>query len=194
MDKWQKQIHPLTSKSKFKKNFKIKALQTSPFETVLGAFRRKEQLKELFNGKSHLRKRSFSGFENNEDRESEWIYDDNDLSNSLTSELLHYQKHYAEFKQNEANGLAATAKYLLSKKRNQKSENLRDRRASKNRVLRFDVHEKLMNFMAPLLKENEETQRIKMVLFGEKKDSHSEKSKIPKQNTSFEEDRDVELI
>ena len=246
----------MTSKSKYKKNFRIKALQTSPFATVLGGFRRKKQLLDLYDGRSLLKKRSGQVFENSDNEnqdhiksESEeqdfseterdlgfgdenekmtsenegidqtpkgkehsqennkksqnkapiqWFYDDNDLPNSLTAELLHYQKHFSEFDQKEESGLATTAKYLLNRRKKEKKvkDVGRDRRASKNRVLRFEVHEKLMNFLAPVKREEVEGERVRMVLFGEKeRESDRRKERdAGKEAEEPEEPEDVQLV
>ena len=245
----------MTSKSKYKKNFRIKALQTSPFATVLGGFRRKKQLLDLYDGRSLLKKRSAQLFENSDNENEddikseseeqdfseterdlgfgdeddkmasendgitktlkanehskennettqnkvpvEWFYDDNDLPNSLTAELLHYQKHFSEFDQKEESGLATTAKYLLNRRKKEKKgkgkDEGRDRRASKNRVLRFEVHEKLMNFLAPVKREEVEGERVRMVLFGEK-ERVSDRRKERGVGKEVEEPEDVQLV
>jgi len=82
----------------------------------------------------------------------EEIYNDEEFYITLFREMLQKQAHN-EAQQTNENGEFLednTRLYLKNRQLRSKPKKDVDRRASKNRKLRFDVHPKLMNFMAPI--------------------------------------------
>ena len=98
------------SKTKtFKKNFKLKKNEESPFEFVMNSFERKSKLRSVYS------KRSGSILGKRADFETEfWNYDDNNFGNDLLREILHYSKNYKGILEKEDLQFQNTAKYLQS--------------------------------------------------------------------------------
>ncbi|EAR84833.2 apoptosis antagonizing transcription factor (macronuclear) [Tetrahymena thermophila SB210] len=105
--------------------------------------------------KSQLKRTSFrilgrdiSNVQKETDQE---IFDDSDLYHELLKE---YMTEIEENKEVGEDGLLfdSTRLYLLERKLKQqeKKQKIVDRRASKSRKIRFDVHQKLVNFMNPI--------------------------------------------
>jgi len=81
----------------------------------------------------------------------EEIYNDEEFYITIFREML--QKQAQNEAQNNESGeflVENTRLYLKNRQLRSKPKKDVDRRASKNRKLRFDVHSKLMNFMAPI--------------------------------------------
>jgi protein AATF/BFR2 len=81
------------------------------------------------------------------EEEDENIYDDSDFYEFLLKEFFNSQE--IDDSQNTNNRYDLTIQYLLNRKNKIKSNKKIDQKASKNRKLRFDVHEKIVNFMTP---------------------------------------------
>jgi hypothetical protein len=79
--------------------------------------------------------------------DDENIYDDSDFYEFLLKEFFNSQE--IDDSQNMTNRYDLTMQYLINRKNKLKSNKKIDQRASKNRKLRFDQHEKIMNFMTP---------------------------------------------
>lgn len=97
------------------------------------------------------------------------IYDDADFYQLLLKELVDQRSSDAGAGANGANGDVPTVRWTaVSEAKNRKQV---DRRASKGRKLRFAVHEKLQNFMAPEDRRNWEEEAIDRLfgtLFGQR--------------------------
>jgi len=75
------------------------------------------------------------------------IYDDSDFYEYLLKEFFNSQE--IDDSQNMTNRYDLTMQYLINRKNKLKNNKKIDQKASKNRKLRFDQHEKIMNFMTP---------------------------------------------
>lgn len=75
------------------------------------------------------------------------IYDDSDFYEFLLKEF--FNTHEIDDSQNMTNRYDLTMQYLINRKNKLKNNKKVDQKASKNRKLRFDQHEKIMNFMTP---------------------------------------------
>lgn len=123
--------------------------------TPLGQTQKAMQQFEGLLYKSQLKRTSFRilGKElTNLQRETDpEIYDDTDIYHELLKE---YMTEIEENKEVGEDGLLfdSTRLYLLERKLKQqeKKQKLVDRKASKSRKIRYDVHSKLLNFMNPL--------------------------------------------
>ena len=101
------------------------------------------------------------------EEEDDNIYDDSDFYEFLLKEFFSSQE--LEESQNLSNRYDLTMQYLLNRK-NKFKENKKDQKATKNRKLRFDQHDKIMNFMTPEPNLNElGRDEIVASLFGGKK-------------------------
>ncbi|KAI8149031.1 apoptosis antagonizing transcription factor-domain-containing protein, partial [Fennellomyces sp. T-0311] len=101
---------------------------------------------------------------NNYDME---IFDDNDFYQQLLRELI--EARMVDTDDPIAQGMRWAARKAAESK---KKKRVVDRRASKGRKLRFDVHEKLQNFMAPIPAgtwHDEMTEELYSSLLGQKK-------------------------
>ncbi|XP_058121948.1 protein Aatf [Anopheles ziemanni] len=87
------------------------------------------------------------------------IYDDSDFYHQLLRELIEYKTNTTDSPQEMANKLAE-----LQKMRNKMKKSV-DTRASKGRKIRYVVHNKLVNFMAPV-QDYDWTDGAKDELFG----------------------------
>ena len=109
MEKWQKNVYGEKEKGtkKFKKNFRLKKSEESPFNFVLNAFERKAKLRTVYSkrGVEMLSKRDSFEF---------WNYDDNNLGNDLLREILHYSKNYKGLDNSQGLQFQNTAAYLKS--------------------------------------------------------------------------------
>lgn len=97
------------------------------------------------------------------------IYDDADFYQLLLKELVDQRSSDAGAGANGANGDVPTVRWTAVSEA--KTRKLVDRRASKGRKLRFTVHEKLQNFMAPEDRrswEEEAIDRLFGTLFGQR--------------------------
>ena len=90
----------------------------------------------------------FEGLENLDQDYNEDIYDDNDLLQELMRSSLE-QKNEQNGNDEENSLFETTRQYLFERKLKNEEKRTKDvdRRASKNRKLRYDVHAKLINFM-----------------------------------------------
>lgn len=98
------------------------------------------------------------------------IYNDTDFYNYLLKEFISNKEDNFEEEMGQGNRFDLTLQYLMNRNKNKK-ENKVDRRASKNRKLRFDKHEKLINFMVPITNNFINTGRDEIVksIFGIKR-------------------------
>ena len=137
------------------------------------------------------------------------IFNDSDFYNFLLKEfLLNNEKEIDETNYTEKkdkNGLVEgrydlTMRYILNK--NSKLKKNVDTKASKNRKIRYDKHEEIINFMVPMLNTKEISGRNIIVnsLFGTKKlninlDNNNEnKEEEEKREVKKLEENDIELI
>ena len=138
------------------------------------------------------------------------IFNDNDFYNFLLKEfLLNNEKeiddtNYVEKK--DENGLVEgrydlTMRYILNK--NSKIKKNVDTKASKNRKIRYDKHEEIINFMVPSINDKEISGRSVIInsLFGTKKlninlDNNNEnvKEEEEKREAKKLEENDIDLI
>ena len=138
------------------------------------------------------------------------IFNDNDFYNFLLKEfLLNNEKeiddtNYVEKK--DENGLVEgrydlTMRYILNK--NSKIKKNVDTKASKNRKIRYDKHEEIINFMVPSINDKEISGRNIIInsLFGTKKlninlDNNNEnvKEEEEKREAKKLEENDIDLI
>ena len=137
------------------------------------------------------------------------IFNDNDFYNFLLKEfLLNNEKEIDEtnyVEKKDKNGLVEgrydlTMKYILNK--NSKLKKNVDTKASKNRKIRYDKHEEIINFMVPMINTKEISGRNIIInsLFGTKKlninlDNNNEnKEEEEKREVKKFEENDIELI
>jgi protein AATF/BFR2 len=101
------------------------------------------------------------------------IYDDSDFYEFLLKEFFNSQE--IDDSQNMTNRYDLTMQYLINRKNKLKNNKKIDQKASKNRKLRFDQHEKIMNFMTPEPNLNEiGRDEIINSLFGGKRNKNKE--------------------
>ena len=126
--------------------------------------------------------------ENEEDYDfDKEIYNDVDFYNFVLKDfLLSNEKEIDSTEYDNSNRMDLTMKHILN--RQEKTKKNVDTKASKNRKIRFDKHEKIINFMTPQINLNEAIGRDIIVnsLFGIKK-------KIDKKNEE-EIENDVDII
>ena len=119
---------------------------------------------EKINNEKLLGRKRISEEEYDYDKE---IYNDIDFYNFLLKEfLLNNEKDIENDKLDSENRYDLTMKYILNKKAKVK-KNV-DTKASKNRKIRYDKHEKIINFMVPQINTKESIGRDIIVnsLFG----------------------------
>jgi protein AATF/BFR2 len=80
------------------------------------------------------------------------IYNDNDFYSYLLKEFIS-NKEDVNTNDSANSRYDLTLQYLLNRQKEKKNKNV-DTRASKNRKLRFDKHEKIINFMVPMPNHN----------------------------------------
>lgn len=124
---------------------KLKLLQSSVTEQVDAVLANKERIL----ARAHLRRDdanvlgadvALRGAEGSADERDEETFDDSEFYSQLLKSFV---------EANAANGGAALDATVAAKRRKAKRRKTVDRRASKGRKLRYTVHEKLVNFMAP---------------------------------------------
>ncbi|KAL4487102.1 hypothetical protein ABPG72_001554 [Tetrahymena utriculariae] len=143
--------------------------------------------------KSQLKRTSFrilgrdiSNVQKETDQE---IYDDSDLYHELLKE---YMAEIEENKEVGEDGLLfdSTRLYLLERKLKQqeKKQKIVDRRASKSRKIRFDVHQKLVNFMNPIDNKDllEGRNEIIKCLFGKFENQEDENQQQQNESNQYE--------
>ena len=133
------------------------------------------------------------------------IFNDSDFYNFLLKELLANNEKEIEIseKKLDENGIEEgrydlTMKYLLN--RNNKIKKNVDTKASKNRKIRYDKHEQIINFMVPEVNNEEITGRNIIInsLFGTKKlninlEGDAKENEEKRENRKIEEN-DIDLI
>ncbi len=135
------------------------------------------------------------------------IFNDNDFYNFLLKEfLLNNEKEIDDSKyveKKDENGLVEgrydlTMRYILN--RNTKLKKNVDTKATKNRKIRYDKHEEIINFMVPQNNDKQINGRNIMInsLFGTKKLNvdldNNKKEEQEKRETEKLEENDIELI
>jgi protein AATF/BFR2 len=147
-----------------------------------------EHLKtNLKNNYESLRKKTMKKtFESQEEEFDESIYNDSEFYNYLLKEFISNKEEF-EGVDNSSSRMDLTLQYLLNRNK-QKSAKGCDTKASKNRKIRFDKHEKLINFMVPLTNHmmNPGRQEIIKSIFGGSKKS--------KDLVNSEDIEDIDLI
>lgn len=155
------------------------------------------------NNNQLLGRKRFSAEEYEYDKE---IYNDTDFYNFLLKEfLLNNEKeiddnNYVE--KRDENGLVEgrydlTMKYILN--RNTKTKKQVNNKTTKNRKIRYDKHEEIINFMIPENNTKEISGRNIMInsLFGTKKlniDLNEDKKEVEKREAEKLEENDIDLI
>ena len=138
------------------------------------------------------------------------IFNDNDFYNFLLKEfLLNNEKEIDEtnyVEKKDKNGLVEgrydlTMRYILNK--NSKLKKNVDTKASKNRKIRYDKHEEIINFMVPMINTKEMSGRNIIInsLFGTKKlninldnNNNENKEEEEKREVKKLEENDIDLI
>ena len=160
-------------------NIKLTQSQKSPFVLVEESLARPEKIFKVYQPKPEdlavLAKRSDSP---NEYADS--IYEDSQMIHELTKELLMIGK---AFKAEMQEGLLFknTEEYLKQRlARKEKVKRDIDHGARKDKRVKFDVHEKLMNFMAPAANEDIWENRDEFIanLLGRKREGESKKKQV----------------
>jgi protein AATF/BFR2 len=133
----------------------IKTNINNNYESVRNNSRKKNPTERILGKKT-------ASFTKETDKE---IYNDDDFYNFLLKEFVSNKQD--EDKTDPANRYDLTLQYIMNKNKNKKNKNV-DTRASKNRKLRFDKHEKLINFMVPLVNHEINSGRNEIIksLFG----------------------------
>ena len=105
-------------------------------------------------------KSTSSGDENNDDKEHDVeIFDDDDFYHQLLRELIERKT------EDVTDPLLLGQKWLQIQKMRNKIKKKVDTKASKGRKTRFDIHAKLVNFMAPVFVESVLSDDAKTELF-----------------------------
>ena len=134
------------------------------------------------------------------------IFNDSDFYNFLLKEfLLNNEKEIDEnnyVEKRDENGLVEgrydlTMKYILN--RNTKTKKQVNNKTTKNRKIRYDKHEEIINFMIPETNTKEISGRNIMInsLFGTKKlniDLNEDKKEVEKREAEKLEENDIDLI
>lgn len=155
------------------------------------------------NNNQLLGRKRFSAEEYEYDKE---IYNDTDFYNFLLKEfLLNNEKEIDEnnyVEKRDENGLVEgrydlTMKYILN--RNTKTKKQVNNKTTKNRKIRYDKHEEIINFMIPETNTKEISGRNIMInsLFGTKKlniDLNEDKKEVEKREAEKLEENDIDLI
>ena len=145
LTKWSEKTNILSSKIS-------KTGLKNLLHTPIGQVNKMMENFEKLQVKSQLKRGAFrvlgTGLENLERDFDEEIYDDSDLMQELMKSLL--ETEISSILPNEGGSLFdSTRQYLLDRKlkNEEKTKKNVDRRASKNRKLRYEIHAKLVNFM-----------------------------------------------
>jgi protein AATF/BFR2 len=83
------------------------------------------------------------------DEFDEEVFNDNDFYNFILKEFISNKEDMINADNTNNSRMDLTLQYLLNRSKQKKDKNV-DTRASKNRKLRFDKHEKIINFMVPI--------------------------------------------
>ena len=153
----------------FKANNKILKVLNDDFSkhiisNIKNNFENVRKNTEKINNEKLLGRKRISEEEYDYDKE---IYNDIDFYNFLLKEfLLNNEKDIENDKLDSENRYDLTMKYILNRKAKMK-KNV-DTKASKNRKIRYDKHEKIINFMVPQINNKESIGRNIIVnsLFG----------------------------
>ncbi|TFB07284.1 Protein BFR2 [Trichoderma ghanense] len=124
--------------------------------------------------------------------ESEDIYDDADFYQLLLKELVDQRTVESAAEQS-----SAVASVMLTANKEAKTRKVVDRKASKGRKMRFTVHEKLQNFMAPEDRrswEQEAIDRFFGTLFGQKMELNEEESEDDEMEALYKQDEGLRLF
>ncbi|KAL7924920.1 TRAUB domain-containing protein [Trichoderma austrokoningii] len=124
--------------------------------------------------------------------ESADIYDDADFYQLLLKELVDQRTVESAAEQS-----SAVASVMLTANKEAKTRKVVDRKASKGRKLRFTVHEKLQNFMAPEDRrawEQGAIDRFFGTLFGQKMELNEEESEDDEMETLYKQDEGLRLF
>lgn len=124
--------------------------------------------------------------------ESEDIYDDADFYQLLLKELVDQRTVESAAEQS-----SAVASVMLTANKEAKTRKVVDRKASKGRKLRFTVHEKLQNFMAPEDRrawEQGAIDRFFGTLFGQKLELNEEESEDDEMEALYKQDEGLRLF
>ncbi|KAK5995227.1 Protein BFR2 [Cladobotryum mycophilum] len=124
--------------------------------------------------------------------ESEDIYDDADFYQLLLKELVDQRTVESAAEQN-----SAVASVMVNANKEAKMRKVVDRKASKGRKMRFTVHEKLQNFMAPEDRrswEQEAIDRFFGTLFGQKMELNEEESEDDEMDELYNKDEGLRLF
>ncbi|KAH8128986.1 hypothetical protein FP744_10007569 [Trichoderma asperellum] len=124
--------------------------------------------------------------------ESEDVYDDADFYQLLLKELVDQRTVESAAEQS-----SAVASVMLTANKEAKTRKVVDRKASKGRKLRFTVHEKLQNFMAPEDRRSWEQGAIDRffgTLFGQKMELNEEESEDDEMEALYKQDEGLRLF
>ncbi|KAK1248517.1 hypothetical protein MKX08_006737 [Trichoderma sp. CBMAI-0020] len=124
--------------------------------------------------------------------ESEDIYDDADFYQLLLKELVDQRTVESAAEQS-----SAVASVMLTANKEAKTRKVVDRKASKGRKLRFTVHDKLQNFMAPEDRrawEQGAIDRFFGTLFGQKLELNEEESEDDEMEALYKQDEGLRLF
>jgi protein AATF/BFR2 len=124
--------------------------------------------------------------------ESEDIYDDADFYQLLLKELV--DQRTVESAAEQSNAVASV---MLTANKEAKTRKVVDRKASKGRKLRFTVHDKLQNFMAPEDRrawEQGAVDRFFGTLFGQKMELNEEESEDDEMEALYKQDEGLRLF
>ncbi|KAL6875237.1 apoptosis-antagonizing transcription factor [Trichoderma novae-zelandiae] len=124
--------------------------------------------------------------------ESEDIYDDADFYQLLLKELVDQRTVESAAEQS-----SAVASVMLTANKEAKTRKVVDRKASKGRKMRFTVHEKLQNFMAPEDRRSWEPEAIDRffgTLFGQKMELNEEESEDDEMEALYKQDEGLRLF
>lgn len=124
--------------------------------------------------------------------ESDDIYDDADFYQLLLKELVDQRTVESAAEQS-----SAVASVMLTANKEARTRKVVDRKASKGRKLRFTVHEKLQNFMAPedrRVWEQGAIDRFFGTLFGQKLELNEEESEDDEMEALYKQDEGLRLF
>jgi len=130
-----------------------------------------------------LGKKSKSMAEDHDDQ----IYNDEDFYSYLLKEFINNKDDYVENLEPGSSRYDLTLKYIMNRNKNKSNKNV-DKKASKNRKLRFEKQEKIINFMVPIINYSLNTGRDDIIksIFG--------KLKRAEQNMETTYGDEIELI
>lgn len=117
----------------------------------------------------------------------EEIYNDYEFYSFILKEFISTKEDMTNTADASGNRMDLTLQYLLNRNQNKKNKNV-DTRASKNRKLRFEKHEKILNFMVPIPNHILNSGRTEIInsIFG--------KGVKLRKNSEEHEDSDFEII